>query len=293
MAFRMIDRQWHREFEKTTTLARQQALIITPFLQRSTLENLLGNKPKEVKVITRFNLDDFQRGVSDINALEYLLHIGAQVKGIRNLHSKVYIFGSAKAIVTSANLTHAALFRNSEFGIESDDVEFLQATESYFKRLWNKAGTVLNKTSLLKWTHELAENKDESVSSKGGHKLGDYGADLKFEEGSDIYSAKSPTLSGIDFNSFITFCKGKQNRMLTTIGGRRSFTVEVQNETLRYTPESTKKPRTFLRRKDLGPVLKKYNESKSLRPRDYTEMTVNASYTLALIKLYVVEQPKS
>ena len=42
--------------------------------------------------------------------------VGAGVRGIRNLHAKLYVFGSDRSIVTSANLTEPALTKNAEFG---------------------------------------------------------------------------------------------------------------------------------------------------------------------------------
>ena len=35
----------------------------------------------------------------------------ARVRGVRNLHAKLYIFGESRAIITSCNLTEAALTR--------------------------------------------------------------------------------------------------------------------------------------------------------------------------------------
>jgi phosphatidylserine/phosphatidylglycerophosphate/cardiolipin synthase-like enzyme len=67
-----------------------------------------------LQAITWFNLADFAKGVSDIDALRMLLDAGASVRGIRNLHAKVYLFGVSRAIITSANLTAAALDRNHE-----------------------------------------------------------------------------------------------------------------------------------------------------------------------------------
>ena len=44
-----------------------------------------------------------------------------KARGIRNLHAKLYLFGSSRAIVTSANLTVSGLRQNSEFGVITDD----------------------------------------------------------------------------------------------------------------------------------------------------------------------------
>ena len=48
-----------------------------------------------------------------------LLDAGASIRGIQNLHAKLYLFGTSRAIITSANLTEAALTRNQEFGTTS------------------------------------------------------------------------------------------------------------------------------------------------------------------------------
>ena len=82
MAFRIIDKNWHGVFEDLSGIAQEHALIISPFLGGKTIIDLLGDSPKEVKVITRFNLNDLLLRVSEVKALEYLLKIGAEVKGI-------------------------------------------------------------------------------------------------------------------------------------------------------------------------------------------------------------------
>lgn len=83
---------------------------------------LLALRPNEIQVITRFNLNDFAEGVSDIAALQRVLGVGGRVRGVKNLHSKLYLSGNTRAIVTSANLTAAALDRNAEF-LPSEAVE--------------------------------------------------------------------------------------------------------------------------------------------------------------------------
>ena len=79
-----------------------------------------------VRVITRFNLADCASGVSDVSALRILLDAGAKIRGVKNLHAKLYIFGATRAIVTSANLTNAALVSNHELGMVCDDALIVQ-----------------------------------------------------------------------------------------------------------------------------------------------------------------------
>ena len=93
-------------------------------------------------------------------------------------------------------------------------------------------------------------------------------------------------MSAIDFNSFMTFCKGLEEQTLPTVGERARFVLSsVQNDCLYFVP-STGKPR-HSRRPYIEDVLNHYAVTKSLRPVDYIQITRHASYTLTLIKLYL------
>lgn len=99
----------------------------TASLKRRAVKRLFAQgQPAAIKVITRFNLADFAGGVSEIAALHRLLEAGAQLRGVRNLHSKLYLFGSSRVIVTSANSTEAALLRNHEFGFVAADTAIIE-----------------------------------------------------------------------------------------------------------------------------------------------------------------------
>jgi hypothetical protein len=91
MLFRIVDKNWHEIFKNSSGIARKRALIISPFLGRKALKDLLGDNPGQVKVITRFNLNELLLRVSDIKALEYLLEVGAQVKGVPIEQAQVFI----------------------------------------------------------------------------------------------------------------------------------------------------------------------------------------------------------
>src|SRR3972149_1786386 len=126
MSFRVGGRAVLRVAESQVTRVDAEIGLICPFIKVGALERLLGRTHRgAVQIITRFNLADFAEGVSDIAALRLLLMSDAQVRGIRNLHAKLYIFGASRAIVTSANLTEAALTRNHEFGFESEDASIV------------------------------------------------------------------------------------------------------------------------------------------------------------------------
>ena len=143
MTFRLVDAGWGAEFESALSIDHSELRIVCPFIKARALDRLLAFRPQNVHVITRYNLDDFARRVSDIAALRTLLDRGASVRGIRNLHAKLYIFGQSRAIVTSANLTHAGLERNPEFGIVTEDPAAIASCLAYFDDLWSSGGADL------------------------------------------------------------------------------------------------------------------------------------------------------
>ena len=183
MPFTIVHQQWRQTFDGMTDKARAKALIISPFLGRAAIRRILGDHPGEVKAITRFNLDELSRRVSDIEALDYLLSVGAEVRGIKHLHSKVYIFGSNSAVVTSANLTGAGLSRNMEYGVKSDDAGFVASAIAYFESLWVR-GRPLTPEMLLQWKR-LIDNFSTEQTDSGHRLLGDFGADLGLDSPSD------------------------------------------------------------------------------------------------------------
>jgi hypothetical protein len=84
MIFRLVDAGWDRELRSALHIDATALRIICPFIKVGALERLLdGRHPSIIQVITRFNLNDFAEGVSDITALRVLLDAGAQIRGCR------------------------------------------------------------------------------------------------------------------------------------------------------------------------------------------------------------------
>ena len=174
---RLVDAGWGQELTAAICADRSDVRIVCPFIKERALERLLSHRPGDVRVITRFNLADFSAGVSDVKALRVLLDTGASVRGIRNLHAKLYLFGTSRAIITSANLTEAALTRNQEFGVVADDTAVIEACRDYFDGLWRRGSSDLSRDMLDSWEktvtgHRAAGGRPDRV--KG---LGDFGAD--------------------------------------------------------------------------------------------------------------------
>jgi hypothetical protein len=152
----LIDSGWSSQISERAKERHGKVRVVCPFIKRRAAKRLLdeGHRP-EIRVITRFNLSDFSAGVSDISAMRWLMDQGARIRGIKGLHSKMYLFGDHHSIVTSANLTEAAMFRNQEFGFVSHDEIVAERCHAYFDRLWELAGTNLTHAKLDDWEKQL------------------------------------------------------------------------------------------------------------------------------------------
>lgn len=178
MGYRLVDAGWDRELAKAMDADSKQVRIVCPFIKKSVVETLLKSAQHgTVQVITRFNLADFAEGVSDISALRYLLERGAQVRGVRNLHAKLYLFGASRAIVTSANLTNAGLRLNHELGFVAEGADIVKQCSNYFTDLWSRAGKNLTAERIDSWDKKVTRHLVTGGGAVKPGGLGDEGVD--------------------------------------------------------------------------------------------------------------------
>lgn len=138
--FRLVDMDRDREICDAYSAGFSTIRIVSRFIQLRPIQRLLSRgTPSTLRVRTRFNLDEVAEGVNDLAALLLLLDRGAEIKGVRHLHSKMYLLGEGCAIVTSANPTDTALLRNHEFGFRS--------THRRVVALWRRAASTLTRFS--------------------------------------------------------------------------------------------------------------------------------------------------
>ncbi len=119
--------------------------------------------------------------MSDTGALRLFLEGGAEIRGIRNLHAKLYLFGNSRVIVTSANLTEAALARNHELGFRSDDAGIIQRCRAYFDLLWERAGKSLDPGRLANWEARISAVNQSGARRTVAAGLTDEGVQVGFE----------------------------------------------------------------------------------------------------------------
>ena len=218
--------RWIRHFEDAIPLA-QKIQIISPFITQGIVNDILsGFNGEGIEVITRFNLNDFRLGVSSLDALELLLSYGASIQGIRNLHSKVYIFDDSTAIVTSANLTSSAFFNNYEFGVKVTDNAHVQGCLDYFNWLKIRGGRYLDNPTIRTWREEIGGSRPllkETV-------LPDYGANL--------------TTYDIEKRYFIKFLGKSDNRAALDLHSREEIESAHCHYALCY-PTNRGRPRRY------------------------------------------------
>ncbi|MFC1822987.1 phospholipase D family protein [Thermodesulfobacteriota bacterium] len=175
MEYKFIDNDWIKLFQSISRRTATEYKFITPFIQLRTIKEILKNRTIKFKLITRYNLQDFYDGVSSLDALKFILNYGGQIKGIKNLHSKLYIFDSKESVLASANLTQAALLRNFEFGMHTTNIDATYSMEAYFDYLWNKIPSILELEQIEKWQKDIDSSLQKGKDSYRKNKLKDHG----------------------------------------------------------------------------------------------------------------------
>ena len=210
MAIRLVDKGWDKEFAQALSADASELRIICPFMKADVIGTLLCHLPGNIQVITRFNLAEFADGVSDVAALRKLLEASARVREVRNLHAKLYLFGTSRAIITSANLTKAALGWNHELGMVAEDEAIISKCLAYFDNLWAMAGTDLRSEQLDAWgdavtSHRLLGGRPDRTVD-----LEDFGADAGVAEGP---LAQVPVAVSGAPQAFVKFLGTSRNRV--------------------------------------------------------------------------------
>ena len=83
---------------------------MSPFVTTGAVNHLL-KLDLQIRGITSFDYRNFMSRSSDLDAIEDLLNIGAEMRSLRNLHAKVFITDRS-AVITSSNLTKGGLTNN-------------------------------------------------------------------------------------------------------------------------------------------------------------------------------------
>jgi len=169
-----ISEELFKSIEKSKSIK-----IICPFIKEEIAKKIVSKKGKDIMIITRYKLSDCYDGVSDLLSLRHFLRMDCQVKGVKDLHAKLYIFDN-RVIISSANLTENGIYKNHEISIMCDDDKIIQDCIKYFDNLWKDAGEELKQAKLIKWINELNSYSEKNPPSKSSkNNLPDYGSKIK------------------------------------------------------------------------------------------------------------------
>lgn len=113
--------------------AKKDLLLASPYIKRTEAEWVLAMVPParrsclRTMVLTDLRSDNVLSGGLDVDAL-LCLSTGfsqARVVTLPRLHAKVYVADARMALVTSANLTSSGLDTNFEYGVCTDDSQYV------------------------------------------------------------------------------------------------------------------------------------------------------------------------
>jgi len=154
-------------------------------------------------------------------ALRLLLDAGAEIRGVRNLHAKLYLFGASRVILTSANLTEAGLLRNHELGFVASDPKIGAHCRQYFDKLWGQSGQNLSSVRLAQWESKVTTYLARGAPPAAASGLGDEGVDI----GLPVEPVAVSVLAGDLGQAFIKFfgkSEDRANRSITIFEEVRS-----------------------------------------------------------------------
>jgi len=124
---------------KSLEKADEEIVLVSPFVKSCFLRKFFEGYAKDapLTLVTRFNLLDFARGVSDIEAWDEIWAHGGKVLGLNRLHAKYYRFDK-NVFIGSANLTERAFSDSGNLEILKKE-DFTTEFQLFEKELFSEA----------------------------------------------------------------------------------------------------------------------------------------------------------
>lgn len=122
------------------------------------LMNLEGCQGIKFHVLTV--AENFLSGTSDIEAIDSLLQMKAEIRLLEKLHAKIYISDNNTAIITSANLTKSGLMDNIEVGVRINNKANIISLVEKIKE-WFKSGKLVDKNWLNSMRKEIDKKQKD------------------------------------------------------------------------------------------------------------------------------------
>ena len=107
-----------------------------------------GDWPPEFRVLVDASENAVSAGLTNPDGLSRLLGLGATIKSIEGLHSKVYAFDNTAALVGSVNLSAHAVEAQIQLALGVTDSATVTAVNRWFDRLWASVEDLLSPDDL-------------------------------------------------------------------------------------------------------------------------------------------------
>lgn len=138
VAIRCLHRGWKDALVDLIGSAQSELVVAAPFITAdgtTLVQSHVGSALREsgrLEMLTDLSPVHVCDGSLDPDALSSLVssHSRCALWHVPALHAKVYLADNQRAIVTSANLTAGAFYRNVEYGVEIRDPDIVQQIRS-------------------------------------------------------------------------------------------------------------------------------------------------------------------
>lgn len=160
--FELLQTPWIDRFQSLIGETKSRFMFASPFIKKSAVKTMWDARKNDFAVVglTSFKLRNFERGASDIDAVKDLLSKRDVIlRNLPRIHSKVYLFDSFAAIVTSGNLTPGGLVRNLELGMLIRDKQLIEGIGEYLDTLKNNPDEAFSITNeIVKDAENILKN---------------------------------------------------------------------------------------------------------------------------------------
>ncbi len=186
--------------------------MVCPFIGINTskmLVDLIKKKDIKATIITRFSRNDFFSNASSIEGLEILKGVGCELKAVKRLHTKLYVFDNDAIILGSSNFTDGGLISNLELNILiQDERNIINHGIAYF----NEINISIEKEYFI--TKEMIQEEINYLNSLGNNKRPkfpestDFGKELISKKKNDMIEellSSKPSVRITNTNAWIKF----------------------------------------------------------------------------------------
>jgi len=138
----ILKNPWKDKLMNLIEDSEESIRITSPFIKEDICKEILNHVRPDVCFELITDLPNAYTGALDLSGLELIIGKKGLVKSYPKLHSKIYIFDSKKAVITSGNLTNGGLLKNYEYGVLLDEFEIVSKIRNNFTEISKSAKIV-------------------------------------------------------------------------------------------------------------------------------------------------------